>query len=159
MTVAVRPTFPRARYFVQRAEWEDATSSLPELAGAYYPDDFVPLEKAGLLELIEGDAEIVAGVSRATHRRPYARASNRPDRIGRRIGRLPRRHVSDGGSSADVLDDGVRPISARYSAQEAGHSQRHRGQPAAWRCFRTIPIWLLRDCKRESANEWSRLPV
>ena len=54
----LRPTFPRARHFVQRAEWEDAIGNLPELAGAYYPDDFVPLEKAGLLELIDGDAEI-----------------------------------------------------------------------------------------------------
>lgn len=55
-------TFPRARYFVQRAEWDDAISGLPELAGAYHLDDFVPLEKAGLLHVMEGDAEIVPGV-------------------------------------------------------------------------------------------------
>jgi glyoxylase-like metal-dependent hydrolase (beta-lactamase superfamily II) len=59
---SVRPTFPRARYFVQRAEWEDATSGLPELAGAYHPDDFMPLENAGLLELVDGDAEIAPGI-------------------------------------------------------------------------------------------------
>ncbi len=56
------PTFPRARHFVQRTEWDDAVGDLPELAGAYFLDDFVPLEAAGLLELIDGDAEIAPGV-------------------------------------------------------------------------------------------------
>jgi glyoxylase-like metal-dependent hydrolase (beta-lactamase superfamily II) len=59
----LHPTFPRARHFVQRSEWEDAVSNLPELAGAYYPDDFAPLERAGLVELIDGDVEIARGVS------------------------------------------------------------------------------------------------
>jgi glyoxylase-like metal-dependent hydrolase (beta-lactamase superfamily II) len=58
----VRPMFPRARHFVQRLEWEDATAGLPELAGAYLRDDFEPLEQAGLLELIDGDTEIVPGI-------------------------------------------------------------------------------------------------
>lgn len=58
----VRPTFPRARYFVQRAEWEDAIGNKPELAGAYYVDDIVPIERAGQLEIVEGDAEVVTGV-------------------------------------------------------------------------------------------------
>jgi len=59
----LQPTFPRARHFVQRAEWEDATAKIPELAGAYFPDDFSPLEKAGLIELVDGDAEIFPGIS------------------------------------------------------------------------------------------------
>jgi glyoxylase-like metal-dependent hydrolase (beta-lactamase superfamily II) len=59
----IRPTFPRARHYVQRFEWEDALAILPELAGAYWLDDFVPIERAGLLEIVEGDAEIVPGVS------------------------------------------------------------------------------------------------
>jgi glyoxylase-like metal-dependent hydrolase (beta-lactamase superfamily II) len=54
--------FPRARHVVQRIEWEDAKSNLPELAGAY-PDNFGPLEDARLLELIDGATEIVPGVS------------------------------------------------------------------------------------------------
>jgi glyoxylase-like metal-dependent hydrolase (beta-lactamase superfamily II) len=60
---SVRPTFPRARQYVQRFEWEDALAVLPELAGAYSLDDFVPIERAGLLEIVEGDAEIVPGVT------------------------------------------------------------------------------------------------
>ena len=59
----LRPMFPRARHFVQRTEWDDAVANLPELAGAYYPDDFAPLAKAGLLELINGDVEIAPGIT------------------------------------------------------------------------------------------------
>jgi glyoxylase-like metal-dependent hydrolase (beta-lactamase superfamily II) len=59
----IRPTFPRARHYVQRFEWEDALAVLPELAGAYSLDDFVPIERAGLLEIIEGDIEIVPGIT------------------------------------------------------------------------------------------------
>jgi glyoxylase-like metal-dependent hydrolase (beta-lactamase superfamily II) len=59
----LRPMFSRARHFVQRIEWDDANAELPELAGAYLPDDFAPLEQAGLLELIDGDTEIVPGIS------------------------------------------------------------------------------------------------
>jgi glyoxylase-like metal-dependent hydrolase (beta-lactamase superfamily II) len=58
----VRPTFPRARYFVQRAEWEDATGNKPELAGAYYVDDIMPIERNGQLKVVEGNAEVVPGV-------------------------------------------------------------------------------------------------
>jgi glyoxylase-like metal-dependent hydrolase (beta-lactamase superfamily II) len=57
-----RPTFPRARHFVQRIEWDDAVRNLPELAGAYFADDFVPLQEAGLVELIDGSAEIAPGI-------------------------------------------------------------------------------------------------
>jgi glyoxylase-like metal-dependent hydrolase (beta-lactamase superfamily II) len=59
----LQPTFPRARHFIQRTEWEDANGNIPELAGAYYPDDFAPLLEAELLELIEGDVEVVPGLS------------------------------------------------------------------------------------------------
>jgi glyoxylase-like metal-dependent hydrolase (beta-lactamase superfamily II) len=56
-------TFPRARHFVQRAEWEDATGNVPELKGSYFPTDFLPLADAGLTQLVDGDADIVPGVS------------------------------------------------------------------------------------------------
>jgi glyoxylase-like metal-dependent hydrolase (beta-lactamase superfamily II) len=59
----LRPMFPRARHVVQRREWDDALSNLPELAGAYHPDDFLPLEAAGLLDLVDGTAEIAPGVT------------------------------------------------------------------------------------------------
>jgi glyoxylase-like metal-dependent hydrolase (beta-lactamase superfamily II) len=58
----LRPTFPRAKHFIQRAEWEDATANIAELAGAYYPEDFVPLQDTGQLHLVDGDEELVPGV-------------------------------------------------------------------------------------------------
>jgi glyoxylase-like metal-dependent hydrolase (beta-lactamase superfamily II) len=56
------PTFPRARYVVQRGEWETAVSNAPELRGAYPPEHFLPLAEAGQVDFIEGDAEILPGL-------------------------------------------------------------------------------------------------
>src|SRR5262245_33537142 len=43
----LRPTFSGARHIVQQFEWEDATARKPELKGAYFERDFLPLETAG----------------------------------------------------------------------------------------------------------------
>lgn len=56
------PTFPRARHFVQALEWQDATRPNRRTRGSYREDDFLPIESAGLLELVEGDIEIAPGV-------------------------------------------------------------------------------------------------
>lgn len=58
----LRPAFPRARYFVQKTEWQDAMSGAPELVGAYFKQDFVPLEEAGVIEFLEDDAEPFPGI-------------------------------------------------------------------------------------------------
>jgi glyoxylase-like metal-dependent hydrolase (beta-lactamase superfamily II) len=58
----VVPTFPNARYVVVRGEWEDALSPNERNRASYRPDNFLPLGGAGLLELVEPDAEIVPGV-------------------------------------------------------------------------------------------------
>lgn len=59
----LRPTFSGARHYVQQTEWDDATGNLPELAGAYYPEDFTPLADFELLEFVDGSAEILPGIS------------------------------------------------------------------------------------------------
>lgn len=59
----LKPVFPRAQHIIQRAEWEDAVNNPPELAGSYSRDDFGPLESAGLVELVNGDAELFPGIS------------------------------------------------------------------------------------------------
>ncbi len=56
------PTFPRARYVVQRKEWEAATSGRSEWVSSYPPENFACLESSGQLELIDGEEEIVPGV-------------------------------------------------------------------------------------------------
>jgi len=57
------PTFPNARYFVQRGEWEQATNPNPATKGTYLPENFLPLERAGRLELLDGDCELFPGIS------------------------------------------------------------------------------------------------
>jgi glyoxylase-like metal-dependent hydrolase (beta-lactamase superfamily II) len=58
----VVPAFPRARYVVQRGEWDDATHPHERNRASYRLDDFVPLADAGQLDLIEGEAEVAPGV-------------------------------------------------------------------------------------------------
>lgn len=56
------PTFPRAKYVVQRGEWADAVSGHAVMTGTYRNANLAPLEAAGVLSFIEGDEEIVPGV-------------------------------------------------------------------------------------------------
>jgi len=60
---AVRPTFPRARYFVQRGEFEFATHPNERTAASYFDRNYVPTLESGQLELLEGESEIVDGIS------------------------------------------------------------------------------------------------
>ncbi len=66
-TGRVMPTFPRARYVVQRAALEDARSPGERSAPLYNADDLLPLEEAGMVEVVDGSAELAPGVAvRAT---------------------------------------------------------------------------------------------
>ncbi len=58
----VVPTFPNARYIVQRLEWEDATHP-NELTEPGYPiNNFVPLMDRGVLDLVEGDVRLTPAI-------------------------------------------------------------------------------------------------
>ncbi len=59
----VRPTFPRAKVFVQRGEWDDAVSGYCVMTGTYRRENLEPLERDGRLVLLGGDGEIAPGVS------------------------------------------------------------------------------------------------
>lgn len=54
------PTFPRARYFVQRGEWEHALQPTERDRGSYIEEFFAAAERQ--TELLDGDGEIVPGV-------------------------------------------------------------------------------------------------
>lgn len=56
------PTFPNARYYVQAGEYEAARHPNERTRGTYFAENFEPLEAAGLLELVEGETEIIPGV-------------------------------------------------------------------------------------------------
>jgi glyoxylase-like metal-dependent hydrolase (beta-lactamase superfamily II) len=58
----VEPTFPNARYVVRAAEWDDATHPHERNRASYLQDDFVPLHSAGVLDLVDGDVEVMPGV-------------------------------------------------------------------------------------------------
>jgi len=57
------PAFPNARYVVQRAELEHAMHPNERDRASYFEDRFVPMEEAGQWQLVEGDVEIVPGIS------------------------------------------------------------------------------------------------
>lgn len=58
------PTFPKARYYVQKANLETATNPNLREKASYFPANYEPLKKAGVLNLIEGDQEnILPGIS------------------------------------------------------------------------------------------------
>ena len=59
----VRLSFPNARYHVQRGEWEWAHHTNERTAASYLPDNYDPVMAAGRMELVEGDVEIVPGIS------------------------------------------------------------------------------------------------
>jgi len=59
----VRLSFPRARYTVQRGEWAWAHLRNERISASYLPPNFDPVESAGRYDFVEGEAEIVPGVS------------------------------------------------------------------------------------------------
>lgn len=58
----VQLTFPRARYVVQAGEYHYATHTNERTAGSYFDHNFVPVQEAGLFDLVEGEREIVPGI-------------------------------------------------------------------------------------------------
>lgn len=57
------PTFPQARHIVQQRELDDALSKAPELEGAYPLENVQPLVEAGVVETVDGEVEILPGLS------------------------------------------------------------------------------------------------
>ena len=56
------PRFPNARHYVQQKEWEAAVNPNRRTRGSYRPDDFLPVQAAGLLELIDGPFALELGL-------------------------------------------------------------------------------------------------
>jgi glyoxylase-like metal-dependent hydrolase (beta-lactamase superfamily II) len=56
------PTFPNARYYVQRKHWERSQSPTEKDRGSFMPDDFQPLMDHRVLELVDGEFEIFPGI-------------------------------------------------------------------------------------------------
>jgi glyoxylase-like metal-dependent hydrolase (beta-lactamase superfamily II) len=55
-------TFPNARYYVQRGEWEHARKQLERDRISYMTDNYDPLVESGQMELLDGDTELLPGI-------------------------------------------------------------------------------------------------
>jgi glyoxylase-like metal-dependent hydrolase (beta-lactamase superfamily II) len=56
------PSFPNARYSIQRREYDWATHTNERTAASYFPHNFEPLRATGQMELIDGEREIIPGI-------------------------------------------------------------------------------------------------
>jgi glyoxylase-like metal-dependent hydrolase (beta-lactamase superfamily II) len=57
------PTFPKAKYYAQEAEWQHGRQQLERDAISYMTDNYDPLIRSGQMELLSGDREIAPGVA------------------------------------------------------------------------------------------------
>src|SRR4029079_12107140 len=58
----VVPTFPNARYWLNRGEAEHARNPSERDRASYFPDNWEPLFEAGVVELFDDEAEPMPGV-------------------------------------------------------------------------------------------------
>ncbi len=59
----VRPTFPNATYVVQRAELAFARHTNERTRAGYLPPNFEPIAAAGRWQLLDGEGEVLPGIS------------------------------------------------------------------------------------------------
>lgn len=57
------PTFPRARYLIERGEWEAATHPNERTRATYLAENLLPLAEAGVLELIDGERAVTPEIT------------------------------------------------------------------------------------------------
>src|SRR5579872_6822365 len=57
------PTFPKAKYYAPEGEWQHGRLQLERDAISYMSDNYDPLIKSGQMKLLQGDREIVPGIS------------------------------------------------------------------------------------------------
>jgi len=56
------PRFPNAKHIVQKREFEDALKPDERTAATYVPKNFFILQEHNLLELVEGEKEVIPGI-------------------------------------------------------------------------------------------------
>jgi glyoxylase-like metal-dependent hydrolase (beta-lactamase superfamily II) len=60
---ALAPTFPNAQYLIERGEWEAATHPNERTRATYLEENLLPLEQAGVLDLIEGERAVTPEIT------------------------------------------------------------------------------------------------
>lgn len=56
------PTFPNARYYVQRSHWQWAHAPNARERASFFPENYDPLEASGQLVLLDGEVELIPNV-------------------------------------------------------------------------------------------------
>jgi glyoxylase-like metal-dependent hydrolase (beta-lactamase superfamily II) len=56
------PTFARARYLLQKGEWEEANHPNERTRASYLPENLEPLAESRQLELVDGEVDVTKGV-------------------------------------------------------------------------------------------------
>jgi len=59
----ISPTFPKARYFTQQGELEDATRINERTRASYRQDNFMPITHVNQWEFLRGDTEVLPGIT------------------------------------------------------------------------------------------------
>ena len=57
------PTFPKARYYVQKEHYKWAVNPTEKDRASFFTENYIPLKDTGVLELIDGEADIYPGIS------------------------------------------------------------------------------------------------
>lgn len=60
---ALSLTFPNATHYVQRRQWEWALNPSERDRASFLPENHLPIEEAGRLQLLDGEEELFPGVS------------------------------------------------------------------------------------------------
>ena len=56
-------TFPNARYYIQRGEWEEAMQPNERTRATYLPENLLPVEAAGQIEFIDGETQVTSDIT------------------------------------------------------------------------------------------------
>ena len=56
-------TFPNARYYIQRGEWDEAMQPNERTRATYLPENLLPVEAAGQIEFIEGETQVTSDIT------------------------------------------------------------------------------------------------
>lgn len=57
-----KPTFPNARYYIQKRQLDHARSRFERDMASYFPEDFEPLMEAGVVDLVDGEWQLMDGI-------------------------------------------------------------------------------------------------
>lgn len=57
------PTFPKAKYLMQKSSWDDANNPNERYKDAFYDADFLPLAERDMVEFVEDGYEVIPGLT------------------------------------------------------------------------------------------------